>query len=95
MRLFDRLFNTPEPDRVPKDVKDFDYKQNLNPQSLEVLAHAKLEPSVQNAQPGDRMQFERLGYFCVDPDSRPEKPVFNRTVTVKDTWAKELAKGAK
>ena len=95
VRLFDRLFNTPEPDRVPKDVKDFDYKQNLNPQSLEVLAHAKLEPSVQNAQPGDRMQFERLGYFCVDPDSRPEKPVFNRTVTLKDTWAKELAKGAK
>jgi glutaminyl-tRNA synthetase len=61
---------------------------NLNPNSLEVIADAKLEPSLANAPAGSRYQFERLGYFCVDPDSKPGKPVFNRTVALKDTWAR-------
>jgi glutaminyl-tRNA synthetase len=65
-----------------------DFTANLNPNSLEVVAQAKLEPSLTSAKPGDRYQFERLGYFCVDPDSKPGKPVFNRTVALKDTWAK-------
>ncbi|QRK11859.1 glutamine--tRNA ligase/YqeY domain fusion protein [Archangium violaceum] len=95
VRMFDRLFNVAEPDRAPKDPKaaaSFDYKQNLNPNSLEILQGAKLEPSLGSAQEGERFQFERLGYFCVDSDSRPGAPVFNRTVTLKDTWAKEQAK---
>jgi glutaminyl-tRNA synthetase len=61
----------------------------LNPNSLEVLSDCYVEPSLKAAKPGARFQFERLGYFCVDTgDSTPEKPVFNRTVTLKDTWAK-------
>jgi glutaminyl-tRNA synthetase len=95
VRLFDRLFNVAEPDRAPKDPKlaaEFNYKQNLNPNSLEVLSAAKLEPSLGEAKEGERFQFERLGYFCVDTDSKPGAPVFNRTVTLKDTWAKEQAK---
>jgi glutaminyl-tRNA synthetase len=95
VRLVDRLFNVPEPDRPPKDVKDFDFKSNLNPDALQVLTDARIEPSLADVQPGDRMQFERLGYFCVDPDSKPGRPVFNRTVTLKDTWAREQAKGAR
>ena len=97
VRLFDRLFNVAEPDRAPKDPKlaaAFNYKQNLNPNSLEVLPAAKLEPALGEAKEGERFQFERLGYFCVDADSQPGAPVFNRTVTLKDTWAKEQAKGA-
>ena len=96
VRLFDRLFKVPEPDRPPrerKDDKSFDYKENLNPDSLQVVQKAMLEPSLQDAQPGDRLQFERLGYFCADKDSRPGALVFNRTVTLKDAWAKEQAKG--
>jgi glutaminyl-tRNA synthetase len=58
-----------------------------------VLSYAKLEPSIATAAPGSRYQFERLGYFCVDPDSAPGKPVFNRTVALKDTWAKMEKKG--
>ena len=69
--------------------KGQDYKANLNPKSLEVLTGCKLEPSLAAAAPGQRFQFERLGYFCVDPvDSRPGQLVFNRTVTLRDTWAK-------
>ncbi|HXG11655.1 MAG TPA: hypothetical protein VNK04_18005, partial [Gemmataceae bacterium] len=65
-----------------------DYRANLNPNSLQVVT-AMLEPSLKNAAPGSRYQFERLGYFFVDPvDSAPGKPVFNRTVTLKDSWAK-------
>ncbi|ATB30426.1 glutamine--tRNA ligase/YqeY domain fusion protein [Melittangium boletus] len=97
VRLFDRLFNVAEPDRAPKDPKlaaSFNYKQNINPNSLELISAAKLEPSLGAAQLGERFQFERLGYFNVDPDSQPGAPVFNRTVTLKDTWAKEQAKGA-
>ncbi|MCH7839045.1 MAG: glutamine--tRNA ligase/YqeY domain fusion protein [Planctomycetes bacterium] len=65
-----------------------DWKSNLNPHSLEVLPTCYVEPSLSSAKPGDRYQFERLGYFCVDADSTPHKLVFNRTVTLKDTWAK-------
>ena len=60
----------------------------LNPHSLDVVTHAKLEPSLASAAPGARFQFERLGYFCADLDSKPGAPVFNRTVTLKDSWAK-------
>jgi glutaminyl-tRNA synthetase len=69
-----------------KDGQDFtDY---MNPDSLEVLNHCKMEPGLEDAVPGDRFQFERLGYFCVDPDSTEGKLVFNRTITLRDTWAK-------
>ncbi|MCU1303964.1 MAG: Glutaminyl-tRNA synthetase [Candidatus Sulfotelmatobacter sp.] len=85
VRIYENLFSKEDPSKVDegKDVLD-----NLNPNSLEVLSHAKVEPSLANAAAGTRWQFERLGYFCVDPDSRPDKPVFNRTVALKDTWAK-------
>jgi len=82
VRLYDRLFNVEDPGRVE------DYKSVLNPNSLEVISAAKLEPSAATAPAETRFQFERLGYFCVDKDSAPGKPVFNRTVTLKDTWAK-------
>jgi glutaminyl-tRNA synthetase len=66
-----------------------DYKENLNPNSLTVVSTAQLEPSLAAAKPGDRFQFERLAYFCADSkDSKPGAPVFNRTVTLRDTWAK-------
>ncbi|HAH48290.1 glutamine--tRNA ligase/YqeY domain fusion protein [Gimesia sp.] len=86
VRLYDHLFSTPDPEDVPEDV---DYKSNLNPESLQVLSGCKLEPSLKEAEPGSRFQFERLGYFCVDTrESTPGKPVFNRTVTLRDTWAR-------
>ncbi len=85
VRLYDHLFSTPDPSDVPEGV---DYKTNLNPNSLETLTGCKLEPSIASAQPGHRCQFERHGYFCVDPDSKPGALVFNRTVSLKDTWAK-------
>jgi glutaminyl-tRNA synthetase len=85
VRLYDKLFTKENPEQVD-DGQDF--TSNLNPNSLEIIADAKLEPSLANAAPGSRYQFERLGYFCVDPDSKPGKPVFNRTVPLKDTWAK-------
>ncbi len=84
VRLYDRLFNVPEPDDVPEDG---DFKDNLNPESLEVIT-GLLEPSVKEAKPGERFQFERTGYFCIDPDSSADKLVFNRTVTLRDSWAK-------
>jgi glutaminyl-tRNA synthetase len=65
-----------------------DFTAYLNPHSLEEVAAARLEPSLAGAAPGDRYQFERLGYFCVDQDSAPGKLVFNRTVTLRDAWAK-------
>ncbi len=65
-----------------------DVLDNLNPNSLEVLTGAKLEPSLATAKPGDRFQFERVGYFCLDPDSTPGNLVFNRTLPLKDSWAK-------
>ena len=85
VRLYDKLFIKPDPSQV-EDGKDF--TSNLNPNSLEIVGDAKLEPSLANVAAGARYQFERLGYFCADPDSRPGKPVFNRTVALKDTWAK-------
>jgi glutaminyl-tRNA synthetase len=83
IRLYDRLFSSEDPDADGRDPLD-----DLNPNSLEVIAGAKVEPSLVSAAAGRRFQFERQGYFCVDPDSRPGKPVFNRTVTLKDSWAK-------
>jgi len=88
VRLYDHLFRDP----FPEEGEGF--LANLNPASLEVLTGAKLEPALSAAQPGDRMQFLRNGYFCVDArDSRPGRPVFNRTATLKDTWAKIQKKG--
>jgi glutaminyl-tRNA synthetase len=90
VRLYDRLFSVEQPDgQHGKDFKGF-----LNPASLEVLANCQLEPSLREAKPGTPIQFERLGYFCADvKDSQPGAPVFNRTVPMKDNWAKELKKG--
>jgi glutaminyl-tRNA synthetase len=86
VRLYDYLFTTPDPANVPPGQT---FLVHLNPKSLEVVRDAKLEPSLASASPGDRFQFERLGYFCADAvDSKPGAPVFNRTVTLKDTWAK-------
>ncbi|HEX5220943.1 MAG TPA: glutamine--tRNA ligase/YqeY domain fusion protein [Verrucomicrobiae bacterium] len=84
-RLYDRLFTSPEPDA------DGDFKQHLNPRSLEVVT-AKGEPSLQDARAEHRYQFERLAYFTLDKDSKPERLVFNRTITLKDAWAKEAQK---
>jgi glutaminyl-tRNA synthetase len=90
VRLYDHLFSQPDPNDVPAGV---DYKTTMNPGSLEVV-QAMLEPSLAAAKPGDRYQFERNGYFCADTrDSRPGKPIFNRTVTLRDTWAKIEKKG--
>jgi len=86
VRLYDSLFTKSNPGDVPDGL---DFRANLNPNSLEILPECFVEPSLKTAKPGSRFQFERLGYFCVDSgDSKPEKPVFNRTVTLKDTWAK-------
>ena len=75
--------------KIPSDVPEGqDFTANLNPNSLEVIGNAKLEPSLASAKAGDRYQFERLGYFCVDLDSKPGVLVFNRTVPLRDTWAK-------
>src|SRR5438067_3910574 len=90
VRLYDKLFTKPDPTKV-EDGQDF--TANLNPSSLETLTACKLEPSLANAPAGSRFQFERLGYFCSDPDSAPGKLVFNRTVALKDTWAKVEKKG--
>jgi len=84
-RLYEHLFTRQDPDNVPEGS---DFTIYLNPKSLEVLKSCKLEPSLANAKPKDRCQFERLGYFCVDLDSTKEKPVLNRTVTLRDEWAK-------
>jgi len=85
VRLYDRLFKSETPDDAG------DYRADLNPASLEVVAGCKIEPSAASAPAGTRYQFERLGYFCVDPDSRPGLPVFNRTVSLKDSWARVAA----
>jgi glutaminyl-tRNA synthetase len=84
VRLYDRLFSVEN----PSDEEGRDWKSFLNPNSLERLTGCKLEPSLAELTPGARVQFERLGYFCVDPDSAPGALVFNRTVTLKDAWAK-------
>ncbi|HSO23832.1 MAG TPA: glutamine--tRNA ligase/YqeY domain fusion protein [Chondromyces sp.] len=87
VRLYDHLFNRPDPGA------DGDFVDDLNPHSLEVVDNARLEPSVAGLAAGDRIQLERLGYFCLDPDSTPELPVLNRTVTLRDTWAKVRDRG--
>ncbi|MCL4505475.1 MAG: glutamine--tRNA ligase/YqeY domain fusion protein, partial [Chloroflexi bacterium] len=85
VRLYEPLFNKPNPDDAPDGA---DYKANLNPNSLVALSGCKAEPGLADAPAGARYQFLRQGYFCVDPDAAPGKLVFNRTVTLKDTWAK-------
>jgi glutaminyl-tRNA synthetase len=92
VRLYDRLFTQPEPGAT----HDGDFRADINPNSLEVLRSCRLEPSLAKAAPGSFYQFERLGYFCADlQDSLPGAPVFNRTVTLRDPWAKIQQKGAK
>ena len=83
VRLYDRLFNVENP-----GAGGDDFIAQINPASLEILTDAKLEPSLADAPAASRFQFERLGYFAVDPDSTGARPVFNRTVTLKDTWAR-------
>ncbi len=85
VHLYDHLFTKENPTDVPEGT---DWKDNINPDSLEVLTSCRVEPSLAGAAPASRYQFERLGYFCVDPDSSGEKLVFNRTVSLRDTWAK-------
>ncbi len=86
VRLYDRLFTVPEPGA------DEDFKQFINKNSLETVA-AKCEPALANARSEERYQFERLGYFTLDPDSASKKQVWNRTITLRDTWAKEAKRG--
>ena len=86
VRLYDRLF------RVEDPAAEEDFKSTINPDSLEVIQKAYVEPALMEAGLGDRFQFTRLGYFCVDPDSKGSDMIFNRTVTLKDTWAKEQKK---
>ena len=89
VRLYDRLFNDPEPDTS----EDTTLENLLNPHSLQILTGCKLEPGLVDAEPGHIFQFERLGYFCVDTvDSKPGAPIFNRTITLRDTWAKKQKK---
>jgi len=84
VRLYNHLFTVPDVNAMTGDFKEY-----LNPNSLEILQNCKLEPSLINAKPGEKFQFERLGYFCVDTkDSSPQKPIFNRTVSLRDEWAK-------
>jgi len=91
VRLYDRLFTVEDPN---KEDDGKTYLDHLNAESLEVIEDAKLEPGLAKAEPGERFQFERLGYFCADAgDSQAGKPVFNRTVTLRDAWAKQRGKG--
>jgi glutaminyl-tRNA synthetase len=90
VRLYDRLFTREDPDDTEEGS---DYRANLNPDSLVTLRSCRVEPSLAAATPGDRFQFERQGYFCVDPDSSREEPVFNRTVALRDTWARIERRG--
>jgi glutaminyl-tRNA synthetase len=85
IRLYDHLFGKPDPEEVQEGQ---DFFANLNPNSLERRVDCRVEPSLRGAAPGERFQFERLGYFCVDPDSTRDRLVFNRTVTLRDAWAK-------
>ena len=90
VRLYDRLFMVEDPSREDGGKA---YLDHLNAESLEVISEAKLEPALAKAGPGERFQFERLGYFCADAnDSKPGKPVFNRTVTLRDAWSRQQKK---
>ena len=91
VRLYDRLFTVEDPDAASSKA-GVEFTSLINPASLETLTDCKLEPMLGNAAPGARYQFERLGYFCADPDRAPGRPVFNRTVSLKDTWAKVAAR---
>ena len=88
MRLYDRLFTKENPDDLEEGE---DYKVNLNPDSLKVVT-AYIEPFIKSAKVGEKFQFDRTGYFCVDPDSTEDKLVFNRTVSLKDSWSKIAGK---
>jgi len=92
VRLYDNLFTKENPDDVEEGQ---DFTANLNPNSLEVRKDCCVEPSLAGVEPLSRYQFERIGYFCADPDSTPETLVFNRTVSLRDTWAKIRKKGGK
>jgi glutaminyl-tRNA synthetase len=85
VRLYDNLFTKENPNETEPGQ---DFTANLNPNSLDVVSAAKVEPSLANVEAGARYQFERLGYFCADRDSAPGRPVFNRTVGLRDAWAK-------
>jgi glutaminyl-tRNA synthetase len=87
VRLYDTLFTRPDPGA------DGDIFADLNPKSVEVLKDCRIEPALVGGNSREAVQFERQGYFCQDPDSTPSKPVFNRTIGLRDTWAKEKAKG--
>jgi glutaminyl-tRNA synthetase len=84
IRLYDRLFGTEVPDEAPEGE---DFRSNLNPDSLKIL-NGFVEPGLKGSKAGEKFQFQRMGYFCVDPDSTPDKLVFNRTTTLRDSWAK-------
>jgi glutaminyl-tRNA synthetase len=84
VRLYDRLFNTEIPDEAPEGE---DFRSNLNPDSLEMVT-AYVEPGLKAFSPGDKFQFQRLGYFCLDKDSTPDNLLINRTVPLRDSWAK-------
>jgi glutaminyl-tRNA synthetase len=89
IRLYDRLFSVADPLAEEADVTE-----NLDPKSLDILQSCKVEPSLRDARPGSRFQFERVGYFCVDPvDASDKALIFNRTATLRDTWAKISEKG--
>jgi glutaminyl-tRNA synthetase len=91
--LYDRLFLKEDPSDTPKGAS---FLANLNPDSLQVLSGCKLEPMLGTASPGDRFQFERLGYFCVDSAGDKDKAlIFNRTVSLRDAWARIAEKGDK
>jgi len=94
IRIYDHLFAKENPEQAApgQDSADVDFTANLNPNSLQVLHPCYLEPSLAGAAPGSRWQFERQGYFCVDGDSKPGQLVFNRTVGLKDSWAKAQKK---
>jgi len=85
VRLYDRLFNKPDPDNTEEGKTFLDY---LNPESLSILKNCKVDPALMNAEPGERYQFERQGYFCLDLDAKPNHLIFNRTVSLRDSWAK-------
>ena len=89
IRLYDRLFKVEHPDKVEAGE---DFRSHINPDSLETISHAKVEPSLKGVQSGARYQFERVGYFSVDPDNTAERPVFNRVVSLRDSWAKIASK---
>jgi glutaminyl-tRNA synthetase len=90
VRLYDTLFLREDPNQTDEGE---DFTSNINPASLEILRGCKVEPALAGVSPMERFQFERLGYFCVDPDTQPGKPAFNRTVALKDTWAKIEKRG--